>query len=185
MMRRASPAVLVFLAVVGVLIIFHGRPIVASQTESRRASQVETDDDRLVRVERGAPGFGGMFLDADGRLVVYLRDVAQLPAARTAIEHVFGSSFVPSAGVRALKGQYTISQLKGWSDRSRSLLATPGVTMVDLDEARNRVAVGVDNESRTKHVSQKLFSLGIPRGAVDVHVTGPIRPVKKVDGGST
>lgn len=175
---RTSTAVLFFLAVVG-LLIFHEREIVATQTGSGRASQMETDDDRLVRVEQTAPGFGGLFLDADGRLVVYLLDTAQLPAACLAIERVFGSSFTPSAGVRALKGQYTISQLKAWTDRSRSLLATPGVTMVDLDEAKNRVAVGIDNGSRTTRVSQRLSSAGIPREAVDIHVTGPIRPVKK------
>lgn len=69
---------------------------------------METDDDRLVRAEESAPGFGGMFLDANGRLVVYLLDVAQLPAARLAIERVFGSGFAPAAGVRALIAQYTI-----------------------------------------------------------------------------
>lgn len=51
--------------------------------------------------------------------------------------------------------------------------------MIDLDEAKNRVAVGVDNGSRTKRVSQMLSSFGIPLGAVEIHVTGPIRPVKK------
>jgi hypothetical protein len=175
---RTSTAIVLAFAAVGVFIVFSERKIIASQARSG-ASQMETDDDRLVRVEESAPGFGGMFLDANGRLVVYLLDVAQLPAARLAIERVFGSSFAPSAGVRALKGQYTVSQLKAWTDRSRSLLATQGVTMVDLDEAKNRVAVGVDNESQTKRVSQMLSSFGIPRGAVDIHVTGPFSPVKK------
>jgi hypothetical protein len=177
-MKTSTPIVLA-LAGVGVLIVFSEREIVASQATSVRAGQMETDDDRLVRVEQRAPGFGGMFLDANGRLVVYLLDVSQLPAARLAIEHVFGPGFAPFTGVRALKGQYTVSQLKGWTDRSRSLLATQGVTMVDLDEAKNRVAVGVDNRSRTKPVTQRLSSLGIPPEAVDIHVTGPIRPVKK------
>ena len=51
---------------------------------------METHDDLLLRVERAAPGFGGMFIDRDSRLTVYLMDSAQLPAARAAIESVFG-----------------------------------------------------------------------------------------------
>ena len=31
-------------------------------------------DDLLVRVEQQVPGFGGMFVDREGRLAVYLLD---------------------------------------------------------------------------------------------------------------
>jgi hypothetical protein len=43
--------------------------------------------------------------------------------------------------VRALHGQYTASQLKGWTERAARMLEMSGVTMVDLDEAKNRVAI--------------------------------------------
>ena len=46
----------------------------------------QTYDDLLVRVDEQAPGFGGMFIDADGRLAVYLLDTSQLRATRAAID---------------------------------------------------------------------------------------------------
>ena len=140
-------------------------------------SRMEIHDDLLVRVEERAPGFGGMFIDSDGRLVVYLLDTTQLPAARSAIESVFGSNRVPAAGVRVQQGQYTISQLKAWTARAGGVLKMPGVTLVDLDEAKNRVTIGIEKRARTRAVEQQLSSLGVPRKAVVIEVTGPIWPV--------
>jgi hypothetical protein len=140
---------------------------------------VESYDELLARVEERAPGFGGMFLGQDGRLAVYLLDRSQLAAARSAIEIVFGAERLPAAGVRAVRGQYTVSQLKRWTERATEMLDVSGVTMVDLDEARNRVAVGIEDNSRTRTVEQALVSLGIPRKAVVIAVTGQIRPLNR------
>jgi hypothetical protein len=140
---------------------------------------MESYDDLLVRVEERAPGFGGMFIGRDGRLAVYLLDPSQLAAARSAIEAVFGAQQVPAAGVRAVRGQYTVSQLKRWAERATELLEVPGVTAVDLDEAKNRVAIGLEDNSRTPTVEQGIVSLGIPREAVVIEVTGQIRPLDR------
>ncbi len=141
------------------------------------STRMETYDDLLVRVEKQAPGFGGMYIDPDGRLAVYLLDPAQLPAARSAIEAVFGSNRVPAAGVRAVQGQYAVSQLKAWTERAATVLKLPGVAFVDLDEAKNRVAIGVEDDSRRQSVEEALRSLKIPREAMLIDVTGPIRPI--------
>ena len=151
--------------------------IAGREASSQERSRMETYDDLLVRVENRAPGFGGMFIDSDGRLAVYLLDRSQLPAARSAIESVFGSNQLPAAGVRALQGQYAVSQLKAWTERAGAVLSMPGVTMVDLDEAKNRVVIGIENRSRTRAVGQALSSLRVPRKAVVIHVTGQIRPL--------
>ena len=139
----------------------------------------QTYDDRLVRVDEQAPGFGGMFIDADGRLAVYLLDTSQLRATRAAIDAVFGSSGLPK-DTRALQGQYSVSQLKTWTERAGALLEMRGVTMVDLDEGKNRVTVGIDNDSRTAAVEQALSSLDVPRAAVLIRVTGEIKPVADI-----
>jgi hypothetical protein len=148
----------------------------ASVQEPNRL-QTETYDDLLVRVEERAPGFGGMFIDPTGKLVVYLLDASQLAVTRSAIEAVFGPARIPAAGVRAVRGKYVVSQLAAWTRSARALFEMPGVTLVDLDEAKNRVTVGVENESRRQAVTQALSTLGIPRAAVVITVTGPIRPV--------
>jgi hypothetical protein len=77
----------------------------------QQSTRMETQDDELVRVEKRAPGFGGMFVDSNGQLVLYLLDTAQLPGARAAVEAVFGADWVPAAGLRAVQGRYTVSQL--------------------------------------------------------------------------
>jgi hypothetical protein len=152
---------------------------VSGEVGLQESSWMETQDDLLVQVETQAPGFGGMYIDSEGRLVLYLLDTAQLPAARSAIEAVFGPDRVPPAGVRAVKGQYTVSQLAAWTRRAAAVLELTGVTLVDLDEARNRVAIGVDDPSRVRTVAKALLSMKIPRAAVVIDVTGPIRPVNR------
>jgi hypothetical protein len=138
---------------------------------------MESYDDLLVRVEEQAPGFGGMVIDRDGRLAVYLLDPSQLGAARSAIEAVFGAEWVPDAGVCALQGRYVVSQLKRWTELAAPVLGLPGVTAVDLDEASNRVAIGVEDDSRMQAVENLLTGLAIPREAVVIEVTGEIRPL--------
>jgi hypothetical protein len=148
---------------------------------SQESTRMETQDDRLVRVEKRAPGFGGMFVDTDGQLVLYLLDTSQLPAARSAVEAVFGADWVPAAGLRAVQGQYTVSQLAAWTRRASAVLQLRGVALVDLDEARNRVTIGVENRSRVKAVEKALASLKVPRAAVVIDVTGAIRPLGRLN----
>jgi hypothetical protein len=151
--------------------------IVTSWEEFQKRSTMESYDDLLLRVEEKAPGFGGMFIGRDGRLAIYLLDMSQLPAARSAIEAVFGEQQVPAAGMHALQGQYTISQLKRWKDRAMGMLETSGITAVDLDEAKNRLAIGIKDNSWKPKAEQAIQSLGIPRKAVVIEVTGPIKPL--------
>jgi hypothetical protein len=152
----------------------------ATPSRCQDAGRMENYDDLLVRVEQQVPGFGGMFRDRDGRLAVYLLEKSQLGAARVAIEAVFGADSVPAAGVRALQGQYVVSQLKSWTEMAASILELPGVIAVDLDEAKNRVAIGVEHKSRTRAVEQALSAIAIPRHAVTIQVMEKIRPVPRV-----
>jgi hypothetical protein len=138
---------------------------------------MESYDDLLVRVEEQAPGFGGMVIDPDGRLAVYLLDPSQLAAACSAIEAVFGADRVPEAGVYALQGRYVVSELKRWTALATPVLGLSGVTAVDLDEASNRVAIGVEDDGRRQAVEKALSGLAIPREAVVIEVTGEIRPL--------
>jgi hypothetical protein len=155
-----------------------GAVVFASQRGDAESGRMEPHDDLLVRVEQEVPGFGGMFVDREGQLAVYLLDTSQLGAARAAIEAVFGKDSVPAAGVRALQGQYVVSQLKAWSEMATAILELPGVTAVDLDEARNRVAIGIEDKSRTRAVERALSAIAIPRHAVTIQVTEKIHPLR-------
>ena len=177
--RIAAPSLLVtcLALAMAAAVLLHEEHLAARQ--SQNATKMETHDDLLLRVERAAPGFGGMYVDKDGRLAVYLKDRAQLPAARAAIETVFGPGSIPAAGAHAVAGQYTMSELAAWTRRAGQLLSLTGVVFVDLDEARNRVAVGVEDDSRAQQVQKMLASLDIPRAAVVIETTDPIKPVER------
>jgi hypothetical protein len=84
---------------------------------------------------------------------------------------------VPAAGVRAMQGQYVVSQLNVWCEMAIAILELPGVTAVDLAEARNRVAIGIEDKSRTRAVERALSAIAIPRHAVTIQVTEKIGPV--------
>lgn len=155
-----------------------GAVVFATQRGHEESGRMEPHDDLLVRVEQQVPGFGGMFVDREGRLAVYLLDASQLGAARAAIEAVFGMDSVPAAGVRAMQGQYVVSQLKVWSQMATAILELPGVTNVDLDEARNRVAIGIEHKSRTRAVERALSAIAIPRHAVTIQVMEKIHPLR-------
>jgi hypothetical protein len=174
----ASRSTLAFvLTAVMTLGVLPPRTLAVHVAASQDRGSMQTYDDLLVLIEKRAAGFGGMFVDSDGRLVVYLLDTSQLPVARSAIQSVFGRDHVSAAGVRATQGQYTVSQLEAWTKRAGGLLSMSGVTMVDLDDAKNRVTVGIENRSRRRQVEERLSALGIPRKAVLIEVIGQIRPV--------
>jgi hypothetical protein len=174
--RMAAPHVLITCLGAAAFVVLPAI-VTARGTQSQDTKKMETHDDLLLRVERAAPGFGGMYVERDGRLAVYLTDGSQLPAARAAIVAVFGPAAIPAAGMRAVAGQYTLSQLAAWTKRASGVMELPGVVFVDLDEAKNRVAIGIDGRSRTEAVQKMLTSLEIPRGAVVVEITDPVEPL--------
>lgn len=145
----------------------------AAQAGPPGATPGRSIDDRFAEVGRAAPGFGGMFLGA-GVLNVYLVDHAQRDAARRAIEAVFGADAVPAGGVRFLGADYSFNQLKAWQQRADALFELSGVVTTDVDEATNRVAVGVETNSAAEAVARELARGGIPAEAVRIDVVGQI-----------
>jgi hypothetical protein len=53
----------------------------------------------------------------------------------------------------------------------------PGVAMVDLDEGKNRLTVGVEDASKVRQVERALDKLGVPRDGITIEVMGPIVPL--------
>ena len=158
-------------------------------------------DDALVQIEAKAPGFGGMFFK-DGRLQVYMKSsdlstqalVAQKGTVKNAVTAVMGSSFlsrplrsndltsdsslsalqVAEADVDVLAGQYAVSELVSWKSKSNSVFSLKGVVFIDMDEATNRVRVGVEKGTSEAAVRAALSAQGIPAGAVVVSETEPV-----------
>ena len=85
--------------------------------------------------------------------------------ARVAREPVPTQSFV-------LKG---IKRLDDWFAKvSPAALAVPGAVFVDLDEASNRVRIGVEHPAAQAGVQRAIAAFGVPTGAVILEQTEPI-----------
>jgi hypothetical protein len=134
-------------------------------------------DDLLARVAQRAPFFGGFFVDeATGSLDVYSwnRTPAGVAEVEKALRAVFGDT-LPQGKIRILPGQYGFQELKRWHDSLNAVLAMPGVVLTDIDDAKNRLKVGVESREVGWKVRDRLAALGIPDEAVDVVETAPIR----------
>ncbi|MDC0712182.1 hypothetical protein POL68_27190 [Stigmatella sp. ncwal1] len=130
-----------------------------------------TIDEEFTRMAREVPGFGGYYYDETGTLnVVLTHPSAQLDAARALLRmrQVRGSN-----AVVVKQGQYGFEELNRW----RALLeqeAKPGWVFTDVDEVRNRVAVGVSRASRAELMAA-LSRLQIPAAAVLVEDAEPVQ----------
>ena len=126
-------------------------------------------------VARAVPEFGGLFIDADGVPTVYLTDERK----RGAVEKELGGflaerGFAPSE-MRVRRAKFAYADLNDWfRHASPEVLETSGVVFVDLDEANNRLLVGVEGPGAMREVRRLAAQLGIPADAVEVRETPPI-----------
>lgn len=81
-------------------------------------------------------------------------------------------------GVKIVPARYTFRQLLKWKISLRALFASPelGVTMLDIDETKNLITLGlkVVNPRAVALIEQTLTRLGIPREAVEIVQRGPL-----------
>jgi len=165
------------------------------QPQAVGQDKVETIDDLFAEVVRRVPAFGGMFFDENDNsiLYVYLLNPEQKVEAERAIAKVFGLERVPRGRIQVLQGQYSFLELKQWHDRLIDVLVIPGVTLTDIDDAKNRLTIGLEKmDMRTLRIlEQELANLGIPLEVVNFEETGPVEfashtlqsPVRPVVGG--
>ncbi len=154
--------------VAAVIHALHGCPV---EVESR------TLDDLFEEVAELVPGFGGMYLAEDEQVLeVYLLvpSAENVDAVADAIINIFGP-IIPAGGIRARAGDYGFLELRAWYRAMlESVLSTDGVTATDINEAVNRLVIGIETAAAEPEVMLALFELGIPTEAVAIVVTGKI-----------
>jgi hypothetical protein len=127
-----------------------------------------------------------MYFDDAVTLVVPVRDAADAGPARAAALRLVALDRVrPSRGQGSLRvvirtAQYTFAELAGWRDAlADSVLGVvPGVVWLDLDEANNRVSVGLDDgsfDAARGLVVSRLLSLAVPPAAVRFVAERPVQ----------
>ena len=136
----------------------------------------KTIDDLYSEVGRAVPSFGGMFIDSQGQLAIYLTDERQFDAAKTAIVSVFGRGRFDMDRAVALRASYTFTDLKRWHGQHRlETLTIPGVVLTSIHKRSNRLRVGVESGRVRGTVEAVLAGAGIPAGAVDIVEMEPLR----------
>jgi hypothetical protein len=129
----------------------------------------------LPTLARTVPGFGGLFLD-HGVPTVYLTDASK----RGPVERALGAfardrGFAP-AEIRVLSGRYAYGDLDRWFQQvSYEAFGQGGVVFVDLDEAANRVLVGVERGASHANVRSLAARLGVPAEAIVTRDVDPIQ----------
>lgn len=164
-------------------------PNLASRAPSAlQFASVETYDDALARLADRLPGFGGMFLDSAGGLVVWLTDPRKIDDAKPALREFFAERAAGNVAVasermrqvdrmRAVAARYNFRQLHTWYAMIRNtVLPLPGVTVGDIDERRNLIMVGVKDSLSRAAAAEALESVAIPLDAIVVELFAPFEP---------
>lgn len=128
-------------------------------------------------IQREVPAYAGHWRDSQGNRVVALTDESQKDAALKAIElrrepdpaegepRTSTTIFIPA--------RYTFAQLRDYRNAATfPVLEAKGAVLVDLDEERNRVFVGISDASARPDVEARLARAGVPLGAVIIEETG-------------
>src|SRR5262245_52839888 len=116
---------------VGVLLA--AGPAVRAQEENPTGL---TLDEEFARLAEAVPGFGGLYLDAEGTTHVYLTDLSLAREVQNLGERV-----------EVHQGQFDFGDLFAWKAEVRDLLGARGAVFLDIDEKRNRLVFGVEREA--------------------------------------
>lgn len=141
--------------------------VVVTSSPAVAAGPVVTLDDRLAALEADVPGFGGLYLDEEGRLNVFLQDAREADVFR---------AMAPDVQVH--QAQFSFARLQEWRLAARAgVLGQVGAVFLDVDETRNRIRIGVDRSqapAASAKVLAALSAAGVPREAVVIEPADPI-----------
>jgi len=131
---------------------------------------------------RSIPGFGGLFLDGDGVATVYVTNPMAVEGVDNEVLSYLGRSGIDAPPeVRVRRGDFTLLQLDEWFEAtSPEVLGLESAVFVDLDEAANRLTIGVEDAGTADRAQRIAMDLGVPEEAVSVVLTEPILPMNSL-----
>ena len=102
-------------------------------------------DGRFFQITTTVPEFGGYWINRGGDVVIGLTDLSKSAVVETVTRNEVDIKLAQSGGQRRYE-QVTCSfgQLFGWKESvADPLLQMDGVTFIDVDQASNKILVGV------------------------------------------
>ncbi len=142
-------------------------------------------DAQFARIADTIPGFGGWYFDSTGILQVYVHDSSQAGAAALVARDFFSNrgaytrpGYRDQIAINVRIGVYDFRELAAWRSQIDPLMASvPGIVFTDIDEAHNRILIGVVDRMSADAVNQRIAELGIPPRAISTEITSPATPV--------
>jgi len=136
-------------------------------------SVVRPEEQPFADLALRVPSSAGFFVDSLGTPVLMVRDDRDRETAIAAFEEVRRRSGVLTRlrSARHERADYSFGQLARWRDLifEEIFNKLEAVSTLDLDERRNRIAIGIRPRASTaarEEIEGKLKTLGIERGAV-------------------
>lgn len=179
--RRCLPLGLVATAFLASILV--STPASAAQTPTPSPCQPWGDEptegaDLWAEVAEDVPTFAGVYVDEEARtLHVLLTDDGQsLTAAVHALQTIVRSHVLCEFNPVAEEAKYSYAELKAWDDQMIDVLSIPGTVSSGIDEAANRLEVGVEDLARHRPgVESFLAEVGIPLEVVNIMKRGPVQ----------
>jgi hypothetical protein len=132
-------------------------------------------DAEFVRIAQEVPGFGGLYYDEAGALVVVMAGDARPMSSRVMAPSLARIGVDASAQpVRVRQAQYDFVALNAAHRAVTPVLGLGGVVFTDADERANRVRIGVEDASARAAVERALAMLDIDREIVVISEAEPI-----------
>jgi hypothetical protein len=149
-------------------------PTAPPVTSDQPSLAIKQHPDNPNDLARGVRGFGGFFFDAAGQPTAFLKHGAERPNVERALAGYLRAQGHAPTALRVRRGDYDWADLERWyTVASTEVLAHTGAVFVDVDEATNRVRIGVERGAEgIAHAA--VARLGIPTDAVIVSQAEPV-----------
>jgi hypothetical protein len=147
-------------------------------TDSSRADPLNAVSVDQVALSRQLPSFGGMFLDETGRPNVYVTDMRDESRIRARLAAFALANGFDASDIQVLRSEFSFARLNDAFERAtHAAMPLAGSVFTDLDEARNRIVVGVEQAGQVQGARAALARAGLEDGSYEVIVTEPIHQV--------
>jgi hypothetical protein len=124
---------------------------------------VLTLDDIYAQVGLIEPRFAGVFYDQDNVLTILATEPDALASSRNALQSVFsGRQDLGEGQARVRIAEYSFLQLYEWGQSLPGLFDIDEVVSVGIDEAANRLLVGIERPAIGETVLSTLSESDVP-----------------------
>lgn len=149
----------------------------------RLPSDIRPEEDTFASLSRLVSSSAGYYIDPDGTTVVQVRDSNQFGLARQAFGRVRPPNHdrFTNGQIRIQKADYSFAQRATWRDKIFDGILSQGINVVllDMDEARNRVVIGIrraGGATSVEEVLREVVEIGIEKDAIIVETADPLAP---------